>query len=318
MFILKSMNDKNIPVLFITFARPEYARQSFDAIKKAKPKKFYFYSNKARIDNPDEITRNNQVRALINEIDWDCDLKIFFRDEFVDIYTSLWSAFDWIFENEEQAILLEEDCVPSLSFFDFCEQLLPKYKEDWRVWFISGNNFFDSYNPNGYDYIFSRMTFKYGWATWRSRWKKIERQNIPWEEMKRYKLNHQLFPVSKRKVEKMTKMQDKIYQSLSKYPAWDYTFYFSSIKEGAFGIIPSINLVSNIGHLGEHNKTKNELVHNKDILLSETFTIIKHPPFVVPDYKYDQYVFHIFHKRRSINNRIRRALSRFFKNKNLS
>jgi hypothetical protein len=293
------------PVLFAAFARPEYAKQTFNAIKKAKPKKFYFYSNKGRTDIPDEIERNNQVRALINDIDWDCELRTYFRDKYVDIYTSLWSAYDWIFENEEQAIIFEEDCVPCLAFFDFCELLLPKYKDDWRIWVISGNNFFESFNPNGYDYIFTRFPFQYGWASWRNRWQKIERQNIPWEEMKRYELNRQLYSLSRCKTNLLTKKEEKIFLFLKKNPAWDYTLGFTMKKEGAFGIIPAVNLVQNIGHIGEHDKGDKSIVHNKVTFSSDVFNIKNSPPFIVPDFKYDQHLFfHMFYKRSSFFYRI--------------
>jgi hypothetical protein len=92
-------------------------RQGKDQIKKAKPKKLYFYSNKARVDRPDEVRNNEEIRSWVKEIDWDCELHTFFREEYVDVYTSVQGAMDWVFENEEQAIVLEDDCVPSVAFF---------------------------------------------------------------------------------------------------------------------------------------------------------------------------------------------------------
>ena len=89
-------------VLFETFARPQYARQVFDQIKKAKPKKLYFYSNKARVDRPDEVRNNEEIRSWVKEVDWDCELHTFFREEYVDVYTSVRGAMDWVFDNEEQ------------------------------------------------------------------------------------------------------------------------------------------------------------------------------------------------------------------------
>lgn len=87
--------------LFIAFARPEYARKSFNAIKAAKPKKFYFYSNKGREGHGDELERNEQVRSMLKEVDWDCELHTWFRDECVDVYTSLWGAINWLFEKAQ-------------------------------------------------------------------------------------------------------------------------------------------------------------------------------------------------------------------------
>ncbi|OGU61906.1 MAG: hypothetical protein A2455_15830 [Ignavibacteria bacterium RIFOXYC2_FULL_35_16] len=285
---------KETAILFITFARDEYARLTFDQIKKAKPGKLYFYSNKARCEYPEEIKKNGVIRAFINEIDWECDLKIFFREKHADVYTSLWSAIDWLFENEERGIIIEEDCVPSLAFFDFCRQLLPKFETDMRIWLISGDNFFDNYNPNGYDYIFSRYPFQWGWASWRSRWQLIERNNIPWEKIKSYELYRQLFP-SKREADFHIKNEEGIYNFVQKKPAWDFIMGFSAKNNGAFGIVPAINLVSNIGIQGTHNKKLNKLIHNRNTSSLDYYTIRNEPPFVVPDYKYDRYFFKKFH-----------------------
>lgn len=311
------MSLTNIPVLFITFARPEYARQTFDGIKQAKPTKLYFYSNKARMDNPIELDNNNLIRSFINEIDWQCELKTYFRDEHVDIYTSLWSALDWVFDNEEQAIILEEDCVPSLAFFNFCSKLLPMYKDDMRIWVISGNNFIEGYNPNGVDYIFSRFTYMYGWASWQSRWKKLERKEIPWESMKKYGINEQLFSLNKRKTAFIIKAHEKIFNLLKSKPAWDLTFGFTIVKEGGFGIVPAINLVSNIGLIGTHNKSGSiGLVNCRAIPSEPEYVINYHPPFVVPDYYYDQRLFYVMFYKKSllhirIINKFRRGVVKF-------
>ena len=154
-------------VLFETFARPQYARQVFDQIKKAKPKKLYFYSNKARVDRPDEVRNNEEIRSWVKEIDWDCELHTFFREEYVDVYTSVQGAMDWVFENEEQAIVLEDDCVPSVAFFEYCDFFLNKYKEDKSIGFISGANYLKNYIPQkGVDHIYCNLFCFYGFATW--------------------------------------------------------------------------------------------------------------------------------------------------------
>ncbi len=300
-------------VLFVTFARPDYARQTFDAIKKAKPKKFYFYSNKGRVDKPDELKRNDQVRAFIDEIDWDCDLKIYFREEYVDVYTSLWGAYDWVFDNEEQAIILEEDCLPSLAFFDFCDQLLPKYKDDQRVWVISGNNFIEGYNPNGYDYIFTRYPYQYGWASWRSRWVNLERKAIPWNEMINYDLFYQLFP-SKKQAKYQIEKESKIISFIKNKPAWDYIFGLNIKMNGGFGIVPTINLVSNIGLIGEHNSGNHSVFHVKHTSNEESYMIKNEPIFILPDYKYDQFFFKkIYLSNTFIHKRLKRKIIKLFK-----
>lgn len=307
------MTQNSTPVLFITFARPEYARQTFDAIKNAKPSKLYFYSNKARHDKPDELAKNNQIRAYKDEIDWECDLLTFFRDKHVDIYTSLWSAIDWVFDNEEQAIILEEDCVPSLAFFDFCEQLLPKYKDDLRVWVISGNNFIEGFNPGGYDYVYSRYPFMYGWASWQSRWKRVNRDNVDLNKMIEYGLHKQLFSLNHRRTQFIIRRHKQLVEFLQSNNAWDYKFGFTRLVEGGFGIVPVHSLVSNIGVIGHHNKSGKEgLTHNRIKKNDSNYIIQNPPPFIIPNYHYDRRFFDkVFYKKTRFPKSAIRFLNKF-------
>ncbi len=288
------------PVLFVTFARPEYARQTFDSIKKAKPAKLYFYSNKARESNMEETERNDQIRSFVNEIDWDCELKTFLRDEYVDIYTSLWSAFDWIFDNEEQAIILEEDCVPSKAFFDFCDQMINSFKDDPRIWVVSGNNFIEGYNPNGYDYFFSYFPFMYGWASWRDRWHKIIRGSLPYEKIREYRLFDQIY-ADRQAAKSAVKFTERIKDT----PAWDYRLTISMKCNGGFGIIPKVNLVSNIGLTGTHNEGRQSIFHQRPLPGFEKYVINNPPPFIVPDFGYSKCWYDSYYlKRKKFLNRI--------------
>lgn len=287
------MNTCTVPVLFITFARPGYARVVFNKILQAKPRKLYFYSNKAVPDDVEQLAANDHVRSFVREINWECELHLFFRESHVDVYTSVLSALDWVFDNEEEAIILEEDCVPSLAFFDYCRQLLPIYKDDIRVWLISGDNFFPNYNPSGYDYIFSRYAYQWGWATWRSRWCQVRKEDILFKEMKEYKLYNQLFP-GREEAQKRLEIDERAFAWIQNKPCWDYLFGFTVKSHGGFGIVPVENLVSNIGTQGHHSSQENRLTNNKEILLHSNYEILNHPPFVVPDYRYDRYFFRHF------------------------
>jgi len=309
------MKKESVPVLFITFARPEYARKTFDAIKAAKPSKLYFYSDKAHSDKPDEIDRNNQIRDfVVKETDWECELKTFFRDENAGLYASMLGAIDWVFENETQAIILEEDIVPSLAFFDFCEQLLPKFKDDFRVYYLSGTNLFENYNPNGYDYIFTRRGYYYGFATWKSRWQKVERKNIPFEEMNRYDINR-FYGLTKQQTNYLNESEEEAYRFLQtngSNPCWDYALGFTLKKEGAFGIIPVKNLVKNIGVSGIHSSGAISIAHNLNTSTSDKYIINNPPPFVIPDFKYDKHHVEIFYNKRLFHNRVSVRISLTF------
>lgn len=240
----------NTPVLFTTFARPEYARQAFEHIRKAKPKKLYFYSNKARSDRPEEIDRNNQVRSLVNEIDWDCEVKTWFRDEYVDVYVSTHGATQWLFDNEEQGIVLEEDCIACPAFFEFCEHFLNVYRDDHRIAFISGNNYVTNYDVKGHDHIVNRFFALYGLATWRDRWNRID-FNISTEECLNNKYAESYFQ-NRDQIKYWNKTLTHITDFQNRTHCWDYAFVMNCIKNGKFGISPIVHLIQNIGIHGAH------------------------------------------------------------------
>lgn len=277
----------DIPVLFFPFSRPQYARQVFDVIKKVKPKKFYFYCDKARDGNEEELKNNNIIRDYKNEIDWECDFKTWFRDENIGVYKSIFNAIDWFFENEEFGIILEEDCLPSIAFFDFCRQLLPKYEDDQRVWFISGNSFVDGYDFKGYDYIFSAISYQWGWATWASRWKKIQRNGFYIKNIIEQDVFYNIY--GSRKIanfsnENLLKManREELYTPIS----WDYIFQMTMHVNNGVAIVPAVNLVANIGVSGANSKEFNKKIHNKVLPANNKYIISKPSLFVMSDMKY--------------------------------
>lgn len=161
------------PVLFETFARVSTARVAWEHIKASQPSKLYFYSNKARSDRPEEVKRNEEIRGWIKEIDWECELHTWFRDEYVDVYTSLKGSKDWALKNEEAIIVIEDDCVASNAFFQFCDHFLDYYKDNSEIQFISGNNYTGIEKWNG-DHIISPFCTKYGMALWKDRWQRLD------------------------------------------------------------------------------------------------------------------------------------------------
>lgn len=254
----------NTPVLYITFARPEYASQSFSAIKKAQPKKLYFYSNKARADKPDEVRRNEEVRSYINQIDWDCEVKTWFREEYVDVFTSIHGAIDWIFEKEEAAIVIEEDVVTSLAFYDYMDQMINKYRDNDDIWIISGNNGCPEYSPANTKYFVTRVADIYGWASWSNIWKKVDWNMSSWTQkdakkrLSRYfnDIGMSLFIIYH---------YNQLYKRISQtdYKPWDMLFNFSMRMGYGYCLTPYTNLAQDIGLYGANHKQGIESPLNK-------------------------------------------------------
>lgn len=303
----------NTPVLFICFARPNYARQTFNAIKAAKPKNFYFYSNHARADNPDEIIRNNECRLLAEEVDWDCNFHKFFREDTLNVYDSIHKAIDWVFEKEDKAIIIEEDIVPSLAFFDFEEKMLNKYENDHRIWTVCGTNYFENYNPHKHDYIFTHYFSQHGWGTWKNRWNKIDWSDIDIKKVIQEGVIDSIY--SNKKQRKFNrKYWIKISNFLNKTKCWDGMFEFNILKQGGVAIVSSRHLVQDIGVSGEHFKGKITFMNMQVSYKKNTYNINSEPPFILPDFLYDNfYFYHNRYENRFMLLRIVRKIMRFIK-----
>ena len=283
------------PVLFQTFARPDYARQVWDAIKASKPSKLYFYSNKARADRPEEIKNNEAVRSLVKEVDWECELHTWFREEYVDVYTSLKGSVDWVCEHEEEWIVLEEDVVPTPAFFSFCDQMLDYYRNDMRVWNISGDNFWDL-SPQGYDYLFSAYHWMYGWATWRSRWQSVDFDKVRLDEMFEQDIYRYMYK-SKAQYRSRIEGRKRQLEFINRTRCWDYMFGMACEQHGAVEVVPAHHLVTNIGVSGMHHKVaKSSFVNVKSHYSDDVYQINSRPPFVYADYEYDYLIYNLEEK----------------------
>ena len=299
------------PVLFVTFVRPDYARQTWEGIKATKPKTLYFYSNKGRAEKEGEVERNNEIRSYINEIDWDCDLHIFFREECVNVYDSVRGAIDWLFDNEERGIILEEDCVPTKAFFSFVDQMIEKFKEDKRVWCISGDNIIKQ-NPSGYDYMFSHLHAMYGWASWRDRWRMVNWDHLYIKETIDEHIYYRLFKTkeqAKAKEKALSNMEDMLYRT----KCWDYIFGLCMDQYHALTVQPKEHLVKNIGVTGQHHtKAKVSQYNCEPNPSAEEYVIAKEPPFVFADFEHDYLTYCQLLRKPSFFKRVKNRLSSLF------
>lgn len=299
------------PVLFVTFVRPDYARQTWEGIKATKPKTLYFYSNKGRAEKEGEVERNNEIRSYINEIDWDCDLHIFFREECVNVYDSLRGAIDWLFDNEERGIILEEDCVPTKAFFSFVDQMIEKFKEDKRVWCISGDNIIKQ-NPSGYDYMFSHLHAMYGWASWRDRWRMVNWDHLYIKETIDEHIYYRLFKTkeqAKAKEKALSNIEDMLYRT----KCWDYIFGLCMDQYHALTVQPKEHLVKNIGVTGQHHtKAKVSQYNCEPNPSAEEYVIAKEPPFVFADFEHDYLTYCQLLRKPSFFKRVKNRLSSLF------
>jgi GT2 family glycosyltransferase len=164
-------NSLETAILILLFNRPETTIRVFDKISQIKPQRLYIASDGPRKNFDGEKEKVKKVREIATRVDWPCEVKTLFRNENLGCKKGVSSAITWFFEQEEQGIILEDDCVPNLDFFTFCESLLDRYAEDERVSVITGNNFQNNKWRGDASYYFSKYNHCWGWASWRRSWK---------------------------------------------------------------------------------------------------------------------------------------------------
>lgn len=286
------MNPLQTPVLFLVFNRFETTKIVFEAIRQAKPPKLYIASDGARSHKDDEEVVVNSIRSyLLNSIDWDCQVIPLFRDNNLGCKVAVSSAIDWFFQNEEMGIILEDDCLPNQSFFWFCEELLLKYKNDSRVCHIGGVNFINMEDTNiAYDasYYFSSNTHIWGWASWRRAWQEYDVAMRDFPEFT--KSNHfNNIEIGNRLYRRIIKnVFQNIYDGL--VDTWDWQWVYAILKNHGLSIIPSKNLITNIGFDVEATHTTNPEDQFAN-LPSHKLHIQKHPLFILADKKKDALYF---------------------------
>lgn len=257
----------NSPVLFLIFNRPHLTKQSFATIRQAQPKQLFIAADGPRLDRPNEKELCEQTRKIVEEVDWECEVKTLFREKNLGCAEAVSSAITWFFEHVEEGIILEDDCVPSESFYTFCTELLDKYRNTPEVMVITGNNFQNGIKRGEADYYFSKFNHCWGWATWRSAWQYYDHEMSGEDEA----IIRQ-FPVKQAEIDYWKACFDAVRNGLD---SWAYRWLRSAWKQKGLTATPQVNLVSNIG-FGEgatHCKVYSEgsIVKIKDI------TINKHP-----------------------------------------
>ncbi len=277
------------PVAFLIFNRPDTTERVFREIRKARPPKLLVVADGPRSDHPGEAKKCEDTRKIIEQVDWDCEVMKNYSDINMGCKRRVSSGLDWVFETVEEAIILEDDCLPSQSFFRFCQELLEYYKDDTRVMHISGNNFQFGQNRTSYDYYFSKKFFHvWGWATWERAWRYYDINMKRWPLFRSNNLLDSIFPnVIERR--KKSQIFEATYNGM--IDTWDYQWTFSCLSQHALAIIPNKNMVSNIGfhRHATHTSNKSDLFANLPI--EEIKSPLNHPDFIITNKKADDFTF---------------------------
>lgn len=287
----------NTPILFLVFNRPQHTRLALERIRLARPPRLYVHCDGARSQVAGELEKVEKVRAMIREgIDWDCSVKTLYRDENQGLRQGVFGAINWFFEAEPFGIVLEDDCVPDLSFFPFCEEILEYYKDDEQVMHIGCSNLAEHFTEGlPASYVFSRFSFVWGWAGWRRAWQKMspDLEGLEAFEQSGLLRNFLVDPVAR------AYMLDKFRVTQRRENnSWAYAWFYSILKNNGLCIVPKVNLVQNTG-VGEAGATNTTGQNEKARLRAQPISFpLVHPDGRQPEPALEQQFFYLSQKRR--------------------
>ncbi len=243
------MRDEQIaplqtPVLFMVFNRPDTTSRVFESIRKAKPTRLYVAADGPRPDRAGEEERCAEVRRIATNVDWNCEVQTLLRDNNLGCRSAVSGGITWFFENEEEGIILEDDCLPDPSFFPFCEELLERYRETPEIMCITGNNFQRYMQGWQHSYYFSIFNHCWGWASWRRAWNLYDKDLEQYEPSKA-KTRFQALSTVPGFAEYFISALDRVKEG--SLDTWDYSWTWTCWLNGGLTCTPHTNLISNIG-----------------------------------------------------------------------
>ncbi len=287
----------SVPVLFLTFNRPQHTRVALERIRQAQPSRLYVHCDGARPQVVGEAEKVAEVREIISTgIDWNCKVKTLYRNENQGLQQGVCGALNWFFETEPFGIVLEDDCVPDLTFFRFCEEILEYYKDDEQVMHIGCSNLAED-RTQGLEasYVFSRFSFVWGWAGWRRAWQKM---SLDLEGLDTYEQSGAIGDfLADPKAQAYMLDKFRVTQRRENN-SWAYAWFYSILKNDGWCIVPKVNLVQNTG-VGEAGATNTTVRNEKARLRAQPISFpLVHPESRKPDPALEQRFFHLSQKSR--------------------
>lgn len=245
------------PVLFLVFNRPDVTRRVFERIRQVQPKQLFVAADGYRCNYSGEEERCQEVRQIATAVDWNCKVRTLFRDKNLGCREAVSSAISWFFENVEEGIILEDDCLPDISFFYYCSSILSLYRHENKVMHIGGHSIGTIDTNDSENCFFSAYNHIWGWATWKRAW---HHYDISMSELAEFLSDESLYSYfdSPQEINFWRRTLSKAIE----IDTWDYQWTYSIWKNEGVSVLPKKSIVENIGfeEYATHTKTRNQLV----------------------------------------------------------
>ena len=281
------MFELTTPVAFIIFNRPKTTKKVFEQIRKAKPAELFIIADGPKKNNDEDNHLCLETRDIVEKIDWDCKVHKDYSNNNIGLRKRVSTGLNWVFEHTEEAIILEDDCVPHPTFFRFCEELLDYYRNEEKIMAIAGTNFISLQKPENNSYFFSAFVNVWGWASWRRAWINYDDKINDWPNLSKGD-----FLLKILRDEKSVKYYNTILQEVyeEKINSWAYRWLFSCWQNDGLIIIPAVNSVTNIGFGKEATNTKGPGKRSAVNPSNEIVFPLKHPKNIERDEDTDKLI----------------------------
>ena len=259
-------------VCLAIFNRPELTARVFEAVRRTRPAQLWIIADGPR--TVDEKARCDETRAVVEKVDWDCEVQRNYSESNLGCRLRLASGLDWLFSHTSEAIILEDDCLPSPDFFRFAETLLDRYRDEERVMHIGGSNFLAGSRMAPCSYYFSKYAHIWGWATWARAWRHYDLEMKSWPDFVRSGSNHVF---GDRRERKHWIHRLRPFATGERSDTWDYQWIYAVWTRQGLCVVPEVNLISNIGH-GEGATHTRVGSQRANLAAGEMPTELHHPP----------------------------------------
>lgn len=288
------------PVMLIFFNRPEMVKQSFGWIQRVKPKQLFLVQDGARPNNAKDVEKIEECRKIVENVDWECEVHKNYAEANLSCDVREYTGIDWCFEHVDRLIILEDDCIPADSFYEFCGELLERYENDTRVNAISGFLRCGKVDNAAYDYVFSHSAAGLGWATWkRAWWEARDIYNLKLEEyeelLQKYKSTvESYYPSYKDYCKKAINLRRREIVG-NKLISWENIWGLSMVFHNQVTISPKVNMIryAGVAEGATHSHQDIRLLPKamRKMFTQAAFDIhspLNHPPFIVRDLQYEE------------------------------
>lgn len=279
----------DVAVLCIFFARPEQFAQSFECVRKARPRVLLLWQDGPREGREDDIENIKKCRKIAENIDWECEVHRNYHTKNMGCDPSTHLSHKWAFSIVDKCIILEDDIVPVPSFFPFCKNLLDYYENDTRIDRICGQTLYGGVPNKRYSYFFGRSGSSWGWATWKrvaDTWETDYKflEDDYYLDLAKHRFGHKRFNYS---------LSTARACAAKKIPYWEHIVGFRTLLQSGLVIYPTENMITNVGASSNATHAPDDISEiPKDIqkmFLTNAVDIefpLKHPPYVIEDYHY--------------------------------